>query len=107
MVGNSSKHSDNEVVIHKLDEKMVIFTLDYPAGTKALLYRDRLWLPGNQDMEESPGLEAMVDKQVTIHARRVEGYEEFDYQVCCISFQSLRSYLYSNLGFICFFCFHY
>ena len=95
------------IILNKLDEKMVIFTLDYPAGTKALLHRDRLWLPGNQDMEESPGLEAMVDKQVTIHARRVEGYEEFDYQVCCISFQSLRSYLYSNLGFICFFCFHY
>ena len=95
------------VVFQKLDEKMAIFTLDYPAGTKALLHMDRLWLPGYHDMKESPGFEGMVDKQVRINARRVEGYEEFDYQVCCTLFQSLGSYFYLNIsGCICFYGFY-
>jgi len=69
------------IVVNQLDEKMAIFTLDYPAGTKALLHRDRLWLSGDKDMEGTSDFKCVEEKQIKINARRVEGYEEFDYQV--------------------------
>merc|ERR1719209_1156286 len=71
----------NVFVVNQLDEKMAIFTLDYPAGTKALLHRDRLWLSGDKDMEGTSDFKCVEEKQIRINARRVEGYEEFDYQV--------------------------
>ena len=60
--------------------QFVIISLDFPAGTKALLHCDRLWL-ADQVLSVWKGLTEQV---VTVNARRVEGFEEFDYQVIVI-----------------------
>lgn len=64
----------------QLDDKMAILTLDKPAGTKALLHRSKLWL-SNREMEKIRGWEDVSVKKIKVDARRVEGFEEFDYQV--------------------------
>jgi len=61
----------------QLSAQFAIISLDFPAGTKALLHCDRLWL-ADQAMSLWDGLTEQVLK---INARRVEGFEEFDYQV--------------------------
>ena len=67
-------------LVTQLDEKTAILSLNYPAGTKALLYWDSLWL-SSQDVTGISGWEELVGTEIKVNARRVEGYEEFDYQV--------------------------
>jgi len=62
----------------QLGSQFFILTLDYPAGTKALLHCDKLL-----------GDQGMVSGQVLkVSARRVQGFEEFDYQVTHASLYS-------------------
>jgi hypothetical protein len=63
----------------QLNAQFAITSLDLPAGTKALLHFDRLLL-SDQAMSVQEGLTEQV---VRVNARRVEGFEEFDYQVIC------------------------
>merc|ERR1719481_868439 len=63
----------------ELDEKMAIFSLDSPRGTKVLLHWNRLWL-SSKEVEEIRRWEDTTGKKFKIGARRLEGYEEFDYQ---------------------------
>merc|ERR1719318_574659 len=61
----------------QLSSQFVILSLDFPVGTKALLHCDRLLL-ADQDMSVWDRVAGQV---LRVSARRVEGFEEFDYQV--------------------------
>ena len=61
----------------QLSAQFAIISLDFPSGTKALLHCDRLWW-ADQAMSV---WDRVTDKVVRVSARRVEGFEEFDYQV--------------------------
>merc|ERR1712142_336990 len=74
-----SAQSTSGTLETQLDDKMAILTLDKPAGRKALLHRSKLWL-SNREMKEIRGWEDVSEKKIKIDARRVEGFEEFDYQ---------------------------
>ena len=71
------------VLHHELGPKFAILSLDYPAGTKALLHCDRMWVT-DHPMLGGFGWEVLTlpaEQGVRVNARRVRGFEEFDYQV--------------------------
>jgi len=66
-----------------LGDNYAIFTLDSPAGARALLHKDRVWhrdraVGGGAGWEE---LTVQEEERVRVRARRIRGIEEFDYQV--------------------------
>jgi len=66
-----------------LGDNYAILTLDSPAGTRALLHKDRVWHRdraggGGAGWEE---LTMQGEERVRVRARRIRGIEEFDYQV--------------------------
>merc|ERR1712192_31885 len=66
-----TEQTTSGILEQQLSTKFAILTLDSPAGTKALLHCGRLLVD-----------KGMVPGQVLrVSARRVEGFEEFDYQV--------------------------
>ena len=80
----------------QLNAQFAIISLDLPAGTKALLHFDRLLL-SDQAMSVREGLTEQV---VRVNARRVEGFEEFDYQVL-FAVSMMCKYYFVILGYIC------
>jgi len=66
-------------LMRELDEKMAIVSLDSPCNTKALLHWNRLWR-SSKEVEEISRWKDTAEKILKMSARRVEGYDDFDYQ---------------------------
>eukprot|EP00092_Neocalanus_flemingeri_P031428 GFUD01034134.1.p1 GENE.GFUD01034134.1~~GFUD01034134.1.p1 ORF type:complete len:720 (+),score=233.20 GFUD01034134.1:76-2160(+) len=67
----------------ELSLKLAILSLSSPAGAKALLHSDRMWVT-DHPMFGGFGWEVLTwpaEQGIRVNARRVTGFEEFDYQV--------------------------
>jgi len=67
----------------ELGHKFAILALDSPVGVKALLQIDRIWVT-DHPMFEGVGWEVLSrpsEQGIRVNARKVAGFQEFDYQV--------------------------
>ena len=78
-----SDQSTLGILHQELSHKFAILSLNSPVGAQALLHFDRVWVTDHPMVEEFgwKGLFRSSEQGVRVNARKVGGFENFDYQV--------------------------